>query len=271
MRPFLLFLCLLAAPLNASDASRQQYLELISRHPAAASPQGVAANGEIEIILDPHKMAVIEKRTGRDVGVVAQDNYWIWLNDACLFPNGKEGVYGRILWVKSLESTPGVAVMPIMPDGTIVLNCNFRHATRTWEIELPRGGINKDESIEAAARRETVEETGMVIDSLYLLGELPPDTGISNTVVPIFAAKVVKQETPEREDSEAIEEILTLSPDTIKKAFVKGYHTCKIRGVETPVYFRDPFLAYALLLYELRSVKPENTSYFKVNIPHFRR
>ncbi len=210
-------------PIEGGDASRNEYLELINRFPKLIQPQGNYANGEIQIVLDPQEMADIERETGRNVGIVMKDKYWLWINDACIFPNGNKGVYGRILWVKSLESCPGVVVMPVMSDGKIVLNCNFRHATRSWEIELPRGLINFGEEVEAAAKRETVEETGMLVNELLLLGEIPPDTGVTNTVVPIFMAKVTEKQDSQPEDTEAIEEILALTVHEVKQAFLRGY------------------------------------------------
>jgi ADP-ribose pyrophosphatase len=187
-----------------------------------------------------------------------QDKYWLWINDACIFPSGHKGVYGRILWVKSLESCPGVVVMPVMSDGKIVLNCNFRHATRSWEIELPRGAINFGEEIEAAAKRETMEETGMLVDYLSLLGEVPPDTGLTNTVVPVFIAKVIEKQASHQEESEAIEEILFLTVQEIKQAFLQGYHECNVRGIQKQIPFRDPFLAYAIFMYELKQQNASN-------------
>lgn len=243
---------------QASEISRKEYLDLSKRYSNFIQPSGDASKGEIEIILDNDRMEAIEKATGREVGIIAQDNYWLWVNDACRFPNGNEGVYGRILWVNSLESSAGVVVMPILPDGKIVLNCNFRHATRSWEIELPRGRLESGESQEDAARRETMEETGMIIDCLTLLGEITPDSGVINTVNPIYMATVIEQHNAQHEDSEAIEEILSLTLNEIKLAFLNGYYICNIRGVEKKVAFRDPFLAYAILLYELRKAAVEN-------------
>lgn len=77
-------------------------------------------------------------------------------------------------------------------------------------------------------------------------------TGITGTIVPIFIAKVIKKQSAELEDSEAIEEILALSINEIKQAFVKGYYLCNIRGKEKQIPFRDPFLAYAVMMYELK-------------------
>jgi len=181
-----------------------------------------------------------------------KDKYWLWVNDACVFPNGTKGVYGRILWIKSLEGISGIAVMPVTADGKVILNCNFRHATRSWEIELPRGCVDIGEEPETAARRETIEKTGMLVEDLVFLGEMPPDTGLTNTIVPIYMAKVVGKQDSAPEDSEAIEEILCLKMSEIKQAFVQGYYEHKIRGIQKQIPFRDPFLAYALLMYELK-------------------
>lgn len=237
---------------EAGESSRRHYLELTESFPKLINPQGDYTSGEIQIVNDPQEMASIEKDAARDVGVMMKDKYWLWVNDACIFPNGKKGVYGRILWLKSLESNPGVAVMPITSDGKIILNCNFRHATRSWEIELPRGCINPGEEVEAAAKRETIEETGMLVSDLLLLGEIAPDTGLTNTIVPIYMAKVIEEQAPQREDSEAIEDILSLTLVEIKQAFLRGYYEHKVRGVQKQIPFRDPFLAYALLMYELK-------------------
>ncbi|OGN56427.1 MAG: hypothetical protein A3D96_05015 [Chlamydiae bacterium RIFCSPHIGHO2_12_FULL_44_59] len=234
--------------LQADERSRHRYLELIKQYPHLVLPRGDATQGEIEIILDEEQIASVERKLGRDVGVVKEDQYWIWINDVCKFPSGNEGVYGRILWVRGLESpTPGVAVMPITSEGKIVLNCNFRHSTRSWEIELPRGLVNAGETAEDAATREASEETGRSIVEVRLLGEMPPDTGVLSVVVPVFVAKVAGIDARQPEETEAIEDILELSIEEIQKAFAEGYYTYHFRGEWRQVPFRDPFLAYALL------------------------
>jgi len=238
--------------IDAGEVSRQEYLNLLKNYPNLVSSNGDFSKGEIQVVLDPQEMADIEKATCRDVGVMMQDKYWLWVNDACIFPNGTKGVYGRIMWMKSLEGYPGVVVMPVLPNGKIVLNCNYRHATRSWEIELPRGVVNIGEETSAAAKRETMEETGMLVESLSLLGEIPPDTGLTNTVAAIWMAKVFDQQDSQQEASEAIEDILSLTVQEIKQAFLRGSYECTIKGERKQIPFRDPFLAYAILMYELK-------------------
>jgi ADP-ribose pyrophosphatase len=65
-------------------------------------------------------------------------------------------------------------------------------------------------------------------------------------------AKVTGQQAPQQEVSEAIEEILALTVPEIKHAFIQGFLELKVRGIPRHIHFRDPFLAYAILLSESR-------------------
>ncbi len=247
IKKILLFLLCSYSSLMASEASRQKYLMLIENHPEVVIPIGNATKGEIQILLEPNKIAAIEKATGRDVGVLKSDAHWIWINDACKFPDGNEGVIGRIL-AKNLHRYPGAAVLPVLANGKIVLNCEFRHSTRDWELEMPRGGVKQGESLEAAARREVFEETGMVIEQLTRLGEVTGDSGVTGMILPIFLGKITSAQKPERESSEAINQTVELSISEVEEAFVRGYIECIIEGEVRRVKARDPFLAYALTI-----------------------
>jgi len=245
-------LCLLAyAVCSANDPA---YFEYMEKYPKTLGPLGNAAKGEIEIILDRQKMAEIEKTMQRKVGIVAEDKYWLWINDAVLFPSGKYGIYARQVWRVSLPGAGGVAVLPLLPNGKIALNRNFRHATRSWEYEIARGGIQSGETIEQAAAREAKEETGLLLDKLHLLGQMTPDTGLTSSVVPVFLAKVVSEEKSAPEESEAIASIDAFSIEEIKQGYIDGYLSVKIDGQMHKIPLRDPFLAFALFQKEIRGL-----------------
>ena len=56
---------------------------------------------------------------------------------------------------------PGsVVVLPVLPDGRIVLIRQYRHATRLFMWELVAGRMDAGESVREAAEREMIEETG---------------------------------------------------------------------------------------------------------------
>lgn len=232
----------------------ESYLKLMSQHPHL-SVKGDASKGEIELVLDPIAIAEVEEkqaarwvkkgidaedaRASSRVGIVAEDPYWIWIRDAVLFPSGTYGTYERIFWKCSLErGVGGVAVLPILPDGRILLNLNFRHATRSWEWELPRGAVERGEGIEEAARREVAEETGWLGGDLELLGSMSRDAGTLGSVVPVYACKLIEEGSPERDESEAIQGAYPFTIDEINRGLREG----KLNG--SPL--RDAFLTYAL-------------------------
>lgn len=82
-----------------------------------------------------------------------------------------------------METPDWVNVVPVTPEGKIVMIRQYRAGTDEITIEIPGGVIDKtDASPEAAARRELEEETAYVSDTLSLLGSVHPNPSfMSNT------------------------------------------------------------------------------------------
>ena len=59
--------------------------------------------------------------------------------------------------------------------------------------EIPAGKIEKGETPEDAARRESMEETGCLLKDLRFLCSQNPANGMSDCVCHIFAAKVAEE------------------------------------------------------------------------------
>ena len=66
------------------------------------------------------------------IGVLASDPYATLLREAVRFPDGSLGLYNRLL------VPGGVVVLPVLRD-SIVLIHRFRHGTRCFAYEAPRG------------------------------------------------------------------------------------------------------------------------------------
>jgi ADP-ribose pyrophosphatase len=98
-------------------------------------------------------------------------------NDSVLFPSG-EG--GRHLSLHSPAggAIGGVVMLPVLGDGRIVFLRQFRHGSRRWEIELPRGFIDANETSEQAAHRELQEEYGVRAEELSEIGRINADTAL---------------------------------------------------------------------------------------------
>jgi ADP-ribose pyrophosphatase len=68
---------------------------------------------------------------------------------------------GGVRAIREVITHPGsVVVLPVLPDGRILLIRQYRHATRQYLWELVAGRIDEGESIKHAAARELMEETG---------------------------------------------------------------------------------------------------------------
>lgn len=234
-------------------------------------PCGHFQEGEIEVVTAPESIAQIQKAqesrllkkgfSPEDaaefsrVGVVREDQYWVWLRDAVYFPQGIPGTYDRLVWKSALKSdAPGVAVLPVLPSGRVVLNLNYRHATRSWELELPRGAVQSQESLEKAACREVREETGLILSSVTFLGHMTPDSGVLSSVIPIFIGKVATKEEANPEYSEAIADGVSFSKEELREGFVQGFLEVSLGGERRQVPLRDSFLAFALLQAEIRQL-----------------
>ena len=68
---------------------------------------------------------------------------------------------GGVRAIREVITHPGsVVVLPVLPDGRILLIRQYRHATRQYLWELVAGRIDPGESVRKAAARELIEETG---------------------------------------------------------------------------------------------------------------
>jgi ADP-ribose pyrophosphatase len=188
------------------------YLAFAKAHPKLfvnSSEEGITILlGENEILKAETQMAQWLESKGMPaewarVGIVYQDQYTRILRDAVRFPGGFLGTYIR--FVGEEDDPPGVIILPVYQRQVLLIR-HFRHATRTWHIEIPRGFGKKGLSSEENARRELKEEIGATISDLVSLGSMYPDAAASTECDELFYAEVEAHGKVEKE--EAIIELL---------------------------------------------------------------
>lgn len=185
-------------------------------------------------------------------GVVCEDQFWLWIRDVVISPQGYKHTYNRILWKSELDRIGGAAALPLVIDkegnNKLIVQLAFRHATNSWEFEMPRGGSKPNESPEETARREILEESGCETHDLMALGSMTPDTGLNGSVVPIFLGKVVREKETKHDKTEAIKGKYAFTLLELMEGLKRGYIEVEINHQMTQVPIRDPFLTYALLM-----------------------
>ncbi len=188
------------------------YLAFAKAHPAlfANPPEGGIAIllNEDEIREAEAKMAQLLESKGMPaewarVGIAFRDQYVFMLRDAVRFPGDFVGTYFRLIGEE--DYPPGVIVLPFYQQQVLLIR-HFRHATRTWHIEIPRGFGKKGLSSEENARRELEEEIGAQPSRLISLGQTYPNTGMTSECDELFFAEVESYGNVEIE--EAIAELL---------------------------------------------------------------
>ena len=88
---------------------------------------------------------------------------------------------GKVHTFLVLDATDWVNVVPVTPEGNVVLIRQFRHGTGSFVLEVPGGMVDPaDQSPEEAARRELLEETGYAAERFRYLGFVHPNPAIQN-------------------------------------------------------------------------------------------
>ena len=85
---------------------------------------------------------------------------------------------------------PGaVAIMPVLSDGRILLERQFRYPVDAAMIEIPAGKLEIGEDPLLCAQRELLEETGYAAKSWAFLGRIHPVISYSTEIIDIYLAK----------------------------------------------------------------------------------
>ncbi len=131
---------------------------------------------------------------------IVWENKWYRLrSDDVRFPDGVEGVYTVV------ERGEAVFIVPVLPDGRLVVLRNYRYTVGKWLWEVPAGGLENGISPLEMARRELKEEAGGSAALIKPIGAFYTAPGISDEKSWVFLAHDVTLGTPHRESSEVME------------------------------------------------------------------
>ena len=130
---------------------------------------------------------------------------------------------GREATREYIRHQGAVVVIPILDNGELVFERQFRYPLRRVFLEFPAGKIEADEDVLMTGQRELLEETGYTASDWRHLGVLHPCIGYSDERIEIFSARGL-QRPPEgqRLDEGEFVELLILSLDAALEAVRHG-------------------------------------------------
>lgn len=114
-------------------------------------------------------------------------------------PNGRTGNF------EIVHHSGGAAVLPILPNGEVLLIRQYRAVAGKMVIEVPAGRLDPGENPADCARRELEEETGYRAGTLLALGSTLPSVGYTDERIHLFVACDLTLGTMAQEHHEYIE------------------------------------------------------------------
>ena len=112
----------------------------------------------------------------------------------------------------------GIVVMvAVTPSGNVVLEKQFRPPLGRDVIELPAGLVEPGESMEEAAKRELIEETGWAAKKLEFLAEGPISTGASTEALRAYLCTDLDHPGKNGGDDNEIIEVIEVPIENVQK------------------------------------------------------
>ena len=150
----------------------------------------------------------------RTLGSLWTPSFSAHLDDVIL-ANGEPGRRIRI------DHPEASAVVPLLPEGRVLMVRQFRYALGMETLEIPAGKVDPGEAPETCAQRELLEETGFRALGLRHLTTYAPAIGYSNERIHIYCAPDVERLT-DRTDEREISAVEIVSLEDLREMIRKG-------------------------------------------------
>ena len=131
---------------------------------------------------------------------VAYENPWIRVtHNTVVNPGGGEGIYGVVSF-KNLA----IGIVPVDNEGFTWLVGQYRYTCNAYFWEIPEGGGPLGEEPIETAKRELLEETGLVAKNWQLLCPIHTSNSVTDEAGYVFMAQDLEQFETSPEETEEL-------------------------------------------------------------------
>lgn len=130
--------------------------------------------------------------------------------------------------IVALATEDWVHVIPLLPDGRVVLVRQWRYATEGFQLELPGGIVDVPGEDRAAAEQELAEEAGYRAGRWERLGEVESNPAIVDNRLSVWVATELERIPPEErppldryEEVEVEEVALDRVPELVRRGEIR--------------------------------------------------
>ncbi|MGE6220021.1 NUDIX domain-containing protein [Nubsella zeaxanthinifaciens] len=138
-------------------------------------------------------------------------NNWISVTEhQVINPSGGKGIYGEVHF-KNIA----IGVLPLDEQGYTWLVGQYRYPLKAYSWEIPEGGCPEGTDPELSAKRELLEETGLIPSKLIEIQRMHLSNSVSDELAIIYLAKELTQGQAAPEETEDLQ--------LLKLPFEKAY------------------------------------------------
>jgi ADP-ribose pyrophosphatase len=139
------------------------------------------------------------------------NNNWIKVTEhQVINPSGGNGIYGEVHF-----KNVAVGILPLDQDHNTWLVGQYRYPLKAYSWEIPEGGAPLGTAPELSAKRELVEETGLIANKLTEIQRMHLSNSVSDELAIIYLAQDLEQGEAEPEETEDLQ--------LIKVPFAKAF------------------------------------------------
>ncbi len=150
--------------------------------------------------------------------VVHQNPWWKVVHDVFEKPDGSHGDY----YYGTNYGEGFALIIPVTPDGKIMLIRQYRYLKDKMSVQFPGGGIDENETASEAAARELKEETGYAAEELINVGSFESSCGLLKDEGHVFIATKLKLVDGKIPETTGDIELVFRRPDEFEEMILRG-------------------------------------------------